>query len=126
MHSLPLVRHVLRDDAVTRGLGDLEARILVEWLADRAEQLAIVSPNEEVAWAATRRLCRKARSVARFVKLWNDEEGPGPAIQFYAAERLTWPLPVGTLDPGVLMSGILRWLDRDADIQSNAALRRAA
>ena len=40
MHSTPLVRHVLRDESVTRGLGDIEARMLVEWLADRAEQTA--------------------------------------------------------------------------------------
>ena len=35
MQSTPLVRHILRDEAVTRGLGDVEARMVVEWLADR-------------------------------------------------------------------------------------------
>ena len=29
-----LIRHVLRDEALTRGLGDIEARMLAEWVAD--------------------------------------------------------------------------------------------
>ena len=46
MQSKLLVRHILRDEAVTRGLGDVEARMIVEWLADRAEQAAVVAPTE--------------------------------------------------------------------------------
>ena len=30
----PMIRHVLRDEAITRGLGDIEARMLMEWLAN--------------------------------------------------------------------------------------------
>ena len=30
----PLLRHALRDEALTRGLGDIEGRMLAEWVAD--------------------------------------------------------------------------------------------
>ena len=48
MQSTPLVRFILRDEALTRGLGDVEARILIEWLVDRADGLAAEGANSPV------------------------------------------------------------------------------
>ena len=42
-----LIRHVLRDEALTRGLGDIEARMLVEWLADWTELLSDAARTED-------------------------------------------------------------------------------
>ena len=125
MHSTPLVRHVLRDEAITRGLGDIEARMLVEWLADRAEQTAIIAPTEEIAWAILRRLCRRARAIAYFVRLWVEPESRGAALQFAAAERMHWPLPSGDVDAGELMESILAWNDRQ-DEMCESMTRKAA
>src|SRR4051794_596504 len=44
MRANPWVDHVLADEALTRGLGDEEARVLVEWLVDKAEDLALKGP----------------------------------------------------------------------------------
>src|SRR5204862_326594 len=38
MLSRSLVNLIVRDEGLVRGLGDPEARILVEWLVDRAEE----------------------------------------------------------------------------------------
>ena len=35
-----LLSHILDNEALTRGLGDPEARLLVEWLVEQAERLA--------------------------------------------------------------------------------------
>ena len=125
MQSTPLVRHILRDEAVTRGLGDVEARMIVEWLADRAEQAAITLPTEAAAWAVVRVQCRRARVIAAFVRLWTTGQR-GTALQLAGAERLYWPLPVGDVDPGELMEGILAWVDRQDEIVADSMTRRAA
>jgi hypothetical protein len=126
MQSTPLVRHILRDEAVTRGLGDVEARMIVDWLADRTEQVADAAVTEADAWAQVRALCRRARVIACFVRLWGAPESRGAAVQLAAAERMHWPLPPGDVDAGELMEGILAWTDRQDEIVAESMARRAA
>lgn len=126
MQSTPLVRHILRDEAVTRGLGDVEARMLVEWLADRAERTAAAVPTDAAGWAAVRALCRRARGVACFVRLWADPDARGAAGQLAAAEAMPWPLPARDADPGEVMAAILAWTDRRDAIAGRPPARRAA
>ena len=70
MLARPLLSQVLHNEAVTRGLGDPEARILVEWLVDRAEQLAESLLDEAAAQRRLNVLCRRARAFRHFVELW--------------------------------------------------------
>ena len=105
----PLLRGILRDDGLTRGLGDIEARMLVEWVADWTELLAEAARTEEDAWSCVRRLCRRARAIARFVQLWCEPGGQGAAAQLAAAERFAWPLPSEPIEPPDLMHHILTW-----------------
>ena len=35
----PLLHHILSDERLTNGMGDEEARVLVEWLVEQAEEL---------------------------------------------------------------------------------------
>jgi hypothetical protein len=123
---MPLLRHILRDEAVTRGLGDVEARMIVEWLADRAEQVAAADTSETAAWDQVRDLCRRARVIACFVRLWAVPGSRGSAVQLVAAERMLWPLPAGDVDAGELMEGILAWVDRRDEIVAESLARRAA
>ena len=105
-----LLRPILRDDALTRHLGDSEARILVEWLVERAESVAAdVDANEQV-----RVLCRRARAIGLFVGLWCYRGQQGAAAQLANAERLDWPLPEPGIDPDVLMEHILEYEGRAA------------
>jgi hypothetical protein len=112
MPNTPLLRMVLQDEAVTRGLGDEEARILVEWLVDWAELLTEEAESESAARNGMHMLCRKARGIGRFVQLWVYQDARGPAAQLAAAERFSWPLPVMHEDPVELMLRILAWEDR--------------
>ena len=126
MQSTPLVRHILRDEAVTRGLGDVEARMIVEWLADRAERIAGTAPTQAAGWARVRAACRRARVIACFVRLWAVPGSRGAAVQLAGAERMFWPLPAGDVDPGELMAGLLAWVDRQDEIVAESLARRAA
>ncbi|WP_020471034.1 hypothetical protein [Zavarzinella formosa] len=119
MLSTQMVRHVLRDEAVTRGLGDIEARMIVEWLAEKAEQLAESKPETE-AWDELLRACRRARIISRFVQLWGVAASRGSAVQLVTAERMNWPLPVGDMDPGLLTEQILAWFDRRDELAMTA------
>src|SRR5437870_2981485 len=67
---------ILDDEALTRQLGDAEARVLIEWLVEQAETLPTGQARPELA-----RLCRRARSMARFVRLWCQDQLPGAAAQ---------------------------------------------
>jgi hypothetical protein len=112
MLAKPLLRHIL-DDALTRGLGDQEARILVEWLVDQAERLDDGERSAAEVESAVRRLCRRARAVGRFVALWCHHRQFAAALQLAGAERFAWPLPSAEVEPDELMHGILRWEDRN-------------
>lgn len=92
---------IFRDELLTRGLNDPEARILVEWLVDRAEAAPMRDDVE--------RLCRRARAIGRFVQLWCHESDHGAACQLAASERFGWPLPSIPEDPCDLMEKILHW-----------------
>lgn len=101
------VRHILDDDALTRCLGDPEARLLVEWLVEQAEQLA-----EDATAGTIEHLWRRGRAISRFVALWCYEQAPAGAMQLAASERFTWPLPIAADDPCGLMQSILSWEGR--------------
>jgi hypothetical protein len=103
MLSKALLDPILDNDALTRGLGDMEARMLVEWLVDEAERHSSDGDGHE----AVRRLCRWARAVSRFVYLWCHAGEYGAACQLAAAERFAWPWPTTHVDPCELMEVIL-------------------
>jgi hypothetical protein len=125
IHMLPktLLGPILDNEALTRGLGDAEARMLVEWLVEEAEQLmqigsapanpkgvthaAVAAAQEAAIIGEVQRLCRWARSIARFVNLWCYEQAHGSAIQLAASQRFDWPLPTSWIDPCELMERIL-------------------
>jgi hypothetical protein len=113
MQVRPLLHHILTDEGLTRGLGDAEARVLVEWLVERAEGLARAAP--ECAEAEVHRLCRRGRAIARFVTLWGRRASRGAAGQLAAAERFSWPLPDGSVDACELMQAIVCWESQELE-----------
>jgi hypothetical protein len=108
MVANPLLHHILSDERLTRGLGDAEARVLVEWLVEQAEELMVVAKDEE-AKTSVEWLCRRGRSLGYFVRLWCLERARGAAGQFAATERFAWPLPEASVDPCDLMQAIVSW-----------------
>lgn len=102
------LRPILDDESLTRGLGDAEARLLIEWLVERAENLAASSLAESTRRDRLGSFCRRGRSLARFVQLWCYADQPGAALQLAGAEAFTWDPPTGSSDPVDLMSRILR------------------
>jgi hypothetical protein len=124
MLARPLLGDILGDEGLTRGLGDPEARVLVEWLVEQADTLADRSVAE--AAAEVRRLCRRGRAVACFVRLWCYEGSRRSAIQLAAVERFGWPLPTQKgADPCELMQNILTWEGAQLASASAAAASRA-
>lgn len=101
---------ILQNEALTRGLADPEARVLVEWLVERAEQIADeVGHAQDSISQQVQRLCQRGRSIGRFVALWCHHAQRGAAIQLAAVERFNWPLPTtATIDPCELMQFIVQ------------------
>ena len=100
---------ILHNDALTRGLADPEARILVEWLVDQAERQAFGTITDEELHQRVQQLCERGRAISRFVSLWCHERQRGAACQLAAVERFTWPLPTDRrIDPCELMHTILQ------------------
>jgi len=107
MDAERLVGRILDDESLTDGLQDPEARVLVEWLVEKAEQLA-AEDDEIRARSELEKLCRLARVVRRFVTLWCYEHNPGAASQLAAVEKLSGLLPtVADADPCVVMQSLL-------------------
>jgi hypothetical protein len=104
-----LLSHILNNDLLTRGLGDPEARMLVEWLVDQAEQIADRASSDRTAQKQVEALCRRGRAIGRFVGLWNQPRARGAAGQLAVAEGFTWPLPSPTADPCEIMQAVLTW-----------------
>ena len=126
MQITPLERHILNDEAMTRGLGDIEARMLVEWLIDRTSQIAFTATSDAQVWDETHKLCRRARVYSRFVNLWSKRSTRGAALQLASAERQHWPLPKNDMDPGELMENLLGWVNRQDEIVAESLSRQAA
>ena len=105
-----LIRGIARDESLTRGLGDIEARMLVEWVGEWAELLTAASRTDRDAETLVNRLCRRGKAIGRFVQLWCDRKGRKAATQLAATERFTWPLPEDAkVSPPDLMEHILNW-----------------
>jgi hypothetical protein len=109
MQIKPLLSHILDNDLLTRGLGDPEARMLVEWLVDQAERIADDAPSEAIAQKQVASLCRRGRAIGRFVGLWSQPRARGVAGQLAVAEGFTWPLPPPAADPWEIMQSVLIW-----------------
>jgi hypothetical protein len=101
--------HILHNDALTRGLGDAEARALVEWTVDQAERLAESTVSEQSAGHKVMGLCRRCRAIGRFVTLWSEPESRGAAAQLAASERFNWPFPPPDADSYEILHAILSW-----------------
>jgi len=115
MLATPVLRHIVSNDALTRGLGDAEARILVEWLVEQAELFALAGLSESNLSSEVERLCRRGRAISRFVVLWCHDGQRGAACQLAGAERFSWPLPTSScVDPCELMESILDFETRAA------------
>jgi hypothetical protein len=109
MSPRSLLSPILNDDRLTRGLGDTEARMLIEWLVAQAEDLFAQDADEKRVGAEVERLCRRARAIARFVALWCHERSASAALQLAATERFRWPLPAGPMAADDLMHDIVAW-----------------
>jgi hypothetical protein len=118
MLAKPLLAPILNDDALTRGLADPEAKVLVEWLVHRAESLA--GPKSSESWVRDQihQLCRRGRAIGRFVSLWCHERQQGAAGQLAVAEQFHWPFPTPQVDAVELMMNIVFWENNEcpADI----------
>lgn len=114
MVARPLLSSIVRDEALTRNLGDEEARMLVEWLVDHVEKLGGTLVSDRLLQTEVKNLCRRARVMARFVELWCHRRTPGAAIQLAAVERWTFPLPDAPIDACDLMEELLEW-ERDRE-----------
>lgn len=99
------LNRVLNDESLTRSLGDEEASILVEWLADAADRVPAAPP--EAADAHVAALCRRGRVLARIVRLWCYEGQKGAAAQLALCEGLTQALPSGPAAPYDLMRKLI-------------------
>jgi hypothetical protein len=106
MPAIGVLSQIVDNEALTRGLGDPEARMLIEWLVEHAERWS-AEAAADIVEAEVARLCRRARAVARFVNLWCYERGRRAACQLAAVERFVWELPTRMMDPCELMQEIL-------------------
>jgi hypothetical protein len=116
MPATTFLTPILDSEALTRGLGDAEARLLVEWLVEQAEAKHAAGLADDALAAAVADLCRRARAVARFVFLWCYQHSHGAAVQLAGAERFAWPLPCDVIDPYDLLLDILCWDGESADV----------
>jgi hypothetical protein len=109
MLSKALLSPILEDDSLTRGLGDAEARVLVEWLVERMETCHGGSGSEARTRDEVVFWCRRARAIGRFVILWCHHHDHGAACQLAATERFPWPFPATDADACDVMIDILAW-----------------
>ena len=62
MPDIGVLSLILGNEALTRGLADPEARMLIEWLVEQAERLTAAALPQTVLEAEVARLCRRARA----------------------------------------------------------------
>lgn len=115
MGNRSLLNMILRDEALTRGLDDQEARVLIERLAELSDRCAVRGSDAGDLLLRIERLRRRGRAIRQFIDLWCHRGEHAAAIQLAASERFRWPLPEPDADPWLLMHSILDWEDRDLE-----------
>jgi hypothetical protein len=106
MTAQACIHQVMRDGRITHGLEDPEARLLVEWLVEKAEAIpnsGLAENDQGLAWS----LCyRRAKVLRQFVSLWCYRGRPEAAIQLAASEGLADYLPDSSVEeaPDVMLS----------------------
>ena len=95
------IHQVMRDERITYGLADPEARVLVEWLVHKAETIPdseLQQEDQVYAWE----LCyRRAKVLRQFVALWCYRGRPEAAIQLAASEGMADYLPDSSVEEPV-------------------------
>lgn len=120
MDKASWLRRVLAEEALTRGLGDPEARILMDWLSEQIEHLPVLPPTR-LAEAVTS-LCRQARHARSFVVMWCHEFNHEGAIQLAAVAGLAERLPASNLlHPCDVMEHLLASPNQTAKVWRQAA-----
>jgi hypothetical protein len=112
MQNRAMLNLILDDEALTRGLEDTEARLLIEWLADWTERLSRRCTSQTEVLIRIERLRKRGRAIRQFVELWCHRRAQGAAAQLAGAERFRWPLPDPDADPWELMHFILDFEDQ--------------
>lgn len=108
-----LVDRVLDAEALTAGLEDPEARLLIEWLVEQTEQIARQAASLEEARQQVEQLCHYGRTLRRFLILWCYEKNPGGAAQLAATEKFGWPLPPASEGNAfAILRHVLHWHDQ--------------
>ena len=88
MQISPLLRPILDDDSLARNLGDCEARLLFEWLYERAERLSRTAGADPSVGAMIVQLHRRVRAIAQFVYLWCECRDRGDVAQLVIQDRV--------------------------------------
>jgi hypothetical protein len=103
------IDQVMGDSRLTYGLEDPEARLLIEWLVDKAEHLpemGLRETEQDVTWQL---YYRRAKVLRKCVQLWCYRGRPEAAIQLAASEGLAEFLPNSSVEEGVeVMSSLMR------------------
>lgn len=99
----------MRDERITYGLADPEARMLVEWLVAKAEAIpeTELEPEDQVyAWE----LCyRRAKVLRQIVALWCYRGRPDAASQLAASEGMAEYLPASSVEDATeVMQSMMR------------------
>jgi hypothetical protein len=109
MHVDACIDQVMGDARLTYGLEDPEARLLVEWLVDKAEHLpesGLAETEQDKTWQL---YYRRAKVLRKCVQLWCYRGRPEAAIQLAASEGLSEVLPNSAVEEGVeVMSALMR------------------
>jgi len=103
------IDQVMADSRLTYGLEDPEARLLVEWLVEKAEHLPESGLREDELNTAWQVYYRRAKVLRKCVQLWCYRGRPEAAIQLAASEGLAEFLPNSAVEEGVeVMSALMR------------------
>jgi hypothetical protein len=101
MMTTECIQQVMHDERITYGLADPEARVLVEWLVNKAESIPESDLREEDMQCAWELCYRRAKVLRQIVSLWCYRGRPEAAIQLAASEGMSEFLPDGSVEEPV-------------------------
>ncbi|MBL8822991.1 MAG: hypothetical protein JNJ77_10420 [Planctomycetia bacterium] len=101
MMTTECIQRVMHDERITYGLADPEARVLVEWLVNKAESIPESDLREEDMQCAWELCYRRAKVLRQVVSLWCYRGRPEAAIQLAASEGMSEFLPDASVEEPV-------------------------
>jgi hypothetical protein len=112
MDAKPFLEHLSDDEAISGGIADAEAKLLLNWLRTSVKKAVSGLKDEKAAWDAVAMLKERARSISKVVSALCYDDEPAEAQKHWTLLGYKQPLSAApATDAVAAVKQLVAWED---------------